>query len=603
MKQNYPIIFILSLSLLIGILTLTHYGESWDDLSLQKYAEKSLEAYRTWPVHGMDPISREDLGNYGPSYIMVVALGSKLLGNFLPISLSDIRHLLYFITYLAGVWAFYALGKRWLTEPASIAATLLFLTQPLLWGHAFMNPKDTPFLAFFLLSIFFGFKMTDSIKPLSFDTLTASTKWSLALLTALWLASVFSLFFLTEVIHGVIANLVSAARAGEENIISLIASDIHTVDPEIYIQKYFTLFIQIRSVFFLLFTGALAYFYLRNFPAAFHLLASAALPALLLGFTASVRVLGPFAGLLVLYYALRTQGRRAVPVLLVYAAVSMIAMYLTWPYLWTNPAGHFIESLKEMSLYPWNGLVLFKGVEYASTKLPYLYLPILLGIQLTEPVWALFLAGLVLAASVRRAKRVEGSGEKRELIELMMLWFVIPLIGFIILRSALYDNFRQILFILPPVFWMAGAAFEKIKEPKWQIALVTLCLIPGVIGIIHLYPYEYIYYNQFIGGVRGAQGRFELDYWGTSYREAADYINEIAPVDALVWVEGPSHLFELYARPDLKVFSDHENERADHYDYVVSTTRYGLDKTSYPNAKIIYKITRQKSVLSVIKQP
>jgi hypothetical protein len=216
---------------------------------------------------------------------------------------------------------------------------------------------------------------------------------------------------------------------------------------------------------------------------------------------------------------------------------------------------------------------------------------------LTEPVWVLSIVGLVV--SVIGWTR---SG-KRGLIELVILWFIFPLLGFIILHSALYDNFRQIIFILPPVFWLVGVAFEKIKNTKWQIALVTLCLIPGIVGIVRLHPYEYIYYNSFIGGMDGAQGRFELDYWGTSYREAAEYVNKIAPANAIVWVEGPSHLFDLYARKDLKIYSDHEAERADHYDYVIATTRYNLDQASFPNAKIIYKITRGDAILTVIKQP
>ncbi len=595
MKQNYPIIIILFLSLLIGMLTLTHYGESWDDLSLRKYADKSIEAYRTWPQQGMVQITQDDLGNYGPSYVMAVALGTNFLSAIFPVSLPDLRHLLYFITYLAGVWAFYALGKRWLTQTAAIGATLLFMTQPLLWGHAFMNPKDTPFLAFLLLSLSFGFKMMDSIKPISFDSLPSSAKRTLPLLTALWLVSVFSLFIFTDAFHAVLTRLVLAAQAGETNIISLIASDIHKVAPEVYIQKYFTLFIQLRAIYFFLFTCLLVYFYYRNFPSAFRLLLSVLFPAILLGFTTSIRILGPLAGLIVTYYVLRTKGKQAIPILVIYAIIAIITMYLTWPYLWTNPVGHFVESLKVMSLYPWRGQVLFNGVEYASTALPYSYLPVLFGIQLTEPIWALSIAGLVVA--------VVGLREKRELIELMILWFIIPFIGFVILRSALYDNFRQIIFILPPIFLMAGVVFEKIKNIKWQIALVTLCLIPGIAGIIRLHPYEYIYYNSFVGGVNNVQGRFELDYWGISYREAAEYVNKIAPPNATIWVDGPSRLFEIFAREDLKVYSPGEIERAEHYDYVVVTTRYDLDKRNYPNAKIIYKIARGKAVLTVIKQP
>jgi hypothetical protein len=595
MKQNYPIIIVLSLSLLIGFLTLIHYGESWDDLSLQKYADRSLKAYRIWAQKGIVKITEEDLGNYGPSYVMTVALGTQFLATLTPLSTPDLRHLLYFITYLAGAWAFYALGTRWLTRNAALCTTLLFMTQPILWGHAFMNPKDIPFLAFFLLSIFFGFKMVDSIQRLSSDSLTPFNKKMLALLTALWLVSVFPLFIFTDLVHITLTNLVQSAHAGGSNIFSLTASDIHVAAPEIYIQKYFMLFLRARVIYFFLFTVALLYIYYRLLPSIFNFLRSIMFPAIILGFTTSIRILGPFAGIIVVFYALRTKGKQAMLSLAIYAIIATITMYLTWPYLWANPIGHLYGSFKAMSAYPWTGAVLFNGVKYASTSLPFSYLPVLLGIQLTEPVWVLFTAGLVLA--------IIGCREKRKLIELTTLWFIIPILGFIIQHSALYDNFRQIFFILPPVFWLTGTVFEKIKNTKWQIALVTLCLLPGIIGIIRLYPYEYIYYNSFIGGMDGAQGRFELDYWGTSYREAAEYVNKVAPENSNVWVEGPTHLFALYARDDLKIYSSGEVERADHYNYVIATTRYSFDKTSYPNAEIIYRITRGNAVLSVIKQP
>jgi hypothetical protein len=72
----------------------------------------------------------------------------------------------------------------------------------------------------------------------------------------------------------------------------------------------------------------------------------------------------------------------------------------------------------------------------------------------------------------------------------------------------LYDNFRQIFFILPPIFLMAGVALEAIKNVKWQAALIVICLLPSAFGIVSLHPYEYMYYNSFVGGVSGADGTF-----------------------------------------------------------------------------------------------
>ncbi|MBN1453358.1 MAG: hypothetical protein JW963_20250 [Anaerolineales bacterium] len=598
MRQNRSIFILLALSLLIGIFTLHRYGESWDDLSLQKYAARSLDAYRSWLLEGEVQITQADLGNYGPSYVMGVSLVSRFLGAFLPLSLPDVRHLIYFITFLAGMWAFYALSLRWLSRTAAMAATLLLMTQPVFWGHAFINPKDTNFLAFFLLSLYFGFRLFDSPKPFQLNNIDPRNKRSLALLSGLWLATVCGLFLFTDAFHTFITTLVQSAKAGNTNILSWIASDLASTDAEVYIRRYFLFFIQLRFVYFILSTLILIFLYRKLSPSTLSSLFSILLPASFLGFATSMRILGPFAGLLVGIYAVYKKGKQAIPALFVYAVIALIVMYVTWPYLWPDPIGRFIESIQIMSQYPWQGQVLFDGVQYSSADIPRSYVPVLLGIQLTEPAWALFFAGLTVA--------IIGLVKRREYVELLALtavWFILPLAGFIVTRAPLYDNFRQIFFILPPVFMLASVAFEKIKQKTLQIALIALVLLPGLIGIVRLYPYEYMYYNTFIGGEAGAFRRFELDYWGTSYREAAGWMNEFATPGANVWVDGPSHLLELYLRDGFHVFSGHEADRVEHYDYVVSMTRYDFDLTSYPDAEVVYRVEKDGVLLAVIKQP
>ena len=594
MKKYFSAI-ILACVFLAGLLTFNRYGESWDDRSLQKYAEKSIAAYTTYPQQGIVNIAREDLGFYGPFFVMLTDWASKFLSTSLPFSLPDLRHLIYYLTYFAGVLAFHSLAKRWLSPLPALGATLLFATQPILWGHAFINPKDTPFLALFLLSLSLGIGAFDKLEQIRPIDLSPRSKRTLALLTDLWLVSVFSMFIFTQAIHTYIETLVISAQAGNTNILSLIAKDINAVPAEIYIQRYFVLFLQLRTFYSLLITLLLLITWYRLNPNLPIYLFTILPAALLLGFATSTRILGPFAGLIVTVYALRIKGKRAQPALTMYVVVALMATYLSWPYLWMNPIPRFFESLREMSLYPWLGGVIFNSSTYQSTDLPISYLPTLLVIQLTEPVWLLSAAGWLVSAFDKT--------KKRELIEVSLLWFVIPLIAFIALRVALYDNFRQILFILPPIFFMAGVAFEAVKNVKWQAALIVVSLLPGLIGIVSLHPYEYIYYNQFVGGVSGAVGRFETDYWVTSYREAAEYVNGVASPDANIWVEGPAHLFTPFARADLKVFSPNEVDRAASYEYVVATSRYDFDKISYPDAEIIYTIARGDAVLAVIKKP
>jgi hypothetical protein len=589
MKKHSTILVFLSLAILGAFLT-PQFGESWDELKFYKYADLSLNAYQTWPTQGIVETFGNTYDNYGPAFVMLVSLLAKPLQIIF--SESDARHYLYFLTFLAGLWAFYELAKRWLSQRAALFSTLLFGTQPLLLGHAFISPKDIPFLSFFLLSLHFGLKLFDSFQPIQFTEINPRRKRTLTLLSALWLLLTCGLFLFTDSFHTLITNLVQAAKAGETNSISLIASDITKVDAEVYIQRYFVFFLWIRSVLFLLSSSILLYFAVRLLSGSIlHSLSSIFLPAILLGFTTSIRILGPFLVVFVAWHAFRKLGKQAIPPVAIYGMIALIAMYLTWPYLWSDPIDHFIESLRVMSQYPWNGKVLFNGQEYASTQLPYSYLPVLFGIQLTEPVWALTLVGLFAAAF--------GGREKRELIALTIVWFVFPLLGFIITRSPLYDNFRQIFFIIPPIFMLGGVIFERIKNIKWQTALMVACLLPGIIDSMRLHPYEYTYYNRFAGDVFR---KYELDYWGTSYREATRYLNENASENAVVWVTGPSHIFELYTRDDIKVYSDYETERASHYDYVVSTTRYNLDQSSYPGAGIIYQIKRYNGILTVIKQ-
>ena len=213
----------------------------------------------------------------------------------------------------------------------------------------------------------------------------------------------------------------------------------------------------------------------------------------------------------------------------VYAGIALAMMLATWPYLWPDPIARLIESWHVMSQYPWPGQVLFNGQYYRSFDLPRSYLPVLLAIQITEPIWPLFFFSLALL------------WKNKYLLIATLLWLVLPLAALIISRS-LYDNFRQVIFILPPVFFVCGLGMDWLfrrLRPAHRPRLDRGRADPsGIIAGIQLHPYEYIYYNSLIGGVPGAQGRFETDYWATSYRAAMDYVNGIAPANGKIFVRG-----------------------------------------------------------------
>ncbi len=609
MKQNRPLTILLILSIIIGILTLNEYGESWDEMKLYRYADDSLEAYGTWFQHGTIPVTGDRFENYGPAFLMVTRLLTKGLEQVAPgIQSVDVQHLLYFLMFLIGMLAFHQLATRWMSRNAAFGATLLFMTQPVFWGHAFINPKDIPLLSLFLLTVYLGMRMHDTIFGHGADSLpaaVASTWKELPLRTrrivigalVFWLAFLLLLFGGTPLIYQWIDNAVRAAARGEPSLLPLIATRIQRIVPEIYIEKFFVLFLRVRAISFLTITGVLIWLYRRHLPAALRTPGSILPAGILLGLAVSIRIFGTWAGVLVAGYILWKSGRKAWLLISVYALVAIFAMYLTWPYLWPNPIGHFFETVQIMAQHPWPSSVLFNGATYPANDLPGYYVPLLLSIQLTEPVVVLFFVGLAVATYGAVKRRAENL----ELLAFTLVWFIVPLLTFVIVRPTLYDNFRQCFFIVPPIFFMTGLVFDLLKKPVLQNGLIALALIPGLIASVRLYPYEYVYYNRFIGGVPAAVDRFELEYWATSYREAAEEVDRIAPPNANVWVDGPAHLF--HGRPDLHVYSSQEAERADHYEVVVTLARYNWEKNSFPEAKIVYTVTRAGAVFAIIRIP
>lgn len=124
---------------------------------------------------------------------------------------------------------------------------------------------------------------------------------------------------------------------------------------------------------------------------------------------------------------------------------------------------------------------------------------------------------------------------------------------------------------------------------------------------VRLHPYQYIYYNELIGGVSGAFRKFDLDYSGTSFKEALQWINEnSSPSTQTFIIIGPRHLARIYIRPALKdsIFGEFDSiqPNGSEYYYVLLLTRTNSDLHFCPNGDIVYSIERDNGVLAYIKK-
>jgi len=163
------IFLLLAINIVIGLLVFRDYGYSWDEPLFYDYGDALGYAYSPpeWFSGNFDlghsyGSSGDDHKTRGPAYLLL-ARGPVYLLEALGLDKASAWHLINFLFFQIGVYFLYRLAGRWMKPSAALAASALFSWQPLLWGHAFINPKDPPFLVFFLASVCLGFEMVDSL--------------------------------------------------------------------------------------------------------------------------------------------------------------------------------------------------------------------------------------------------------------------------------------------------------------------------------------------------------------------------------------------------------------------------------------------------------
>lgn len=641
----FSVICLLAVNLLVGLLTFQQYGISIDEPGIMLLGKKSLQSYATLTA-ARPKIFSEGAYNliyYGPFYAMLTYVSSQILHALFPgLLLSGLWHLCDFICFQTSVLLMYKLSRRWFSTWVSFAITLLFSTQPLLWGHAFINPKDTPFMTFFLASVVGGLNFTDSLKEKSrkedsqpawrnnfhqlrqtWDASPKTQKQFLLLITFLWLLIILTVILLKSPINRAIASIVSQFSSADPSttigqVFQLLAQNRNSIPLENYIHKsqlllwYLFRLISAVSAVWIVWRWVRVFGYNwktlqetlveqgRAFPACFGS-RSLWLAAVLLGLATSVRVGAPYAALLIAVLAVGKAGKKAIAPFAAYLLIASLVTYLTWPAMWSHPLQHFIKSAQIASNFPWQGKVLFMGEYYRAWNLPWFYLPLLFAIQFTEPLVILSLAGfLFLLYPSQKPKNLEFAF-------LILGWLILPLSYLMIKRPPLYDNFRQVLFLVPPIFLLAGVPlqglFHKFKSIFLRIAVLALLAVPGIAGYLQLYPYEYAYYNSFIGGIRGADQRFETEYWKTSFRQAMTYLNTVAPPGKVVLVFGNANLVSDFARSDLLLLSKKGRSylKHGHADYAIISARNAKSEDIFPLVPVIYTVQRSGVIFTVVK--
>jgi hypothetical protein len=268
--------------------------------------------------------------------------------------------------------------------------------------------------------------------------------------------------------------------------------------------------------------------------------------------------------------------------------ISNFMMMATWPYLGGNYAAHLLEALQNSKSFFWNNPVLFEGKQILATQLPLSYLPVWLGI--TIPLGYL----LLLAMSLRYTNRFI----QNELAVLFVCALGVNAALVILFHPVLYDGLRHFLFLLPILAALAAlsaASWIRERAPlalkAILFALVSLNLVFVGVEMFRLHPYEYVYFNEVTGGLKGSVGKFDNDYWGASNKEAVEWIkkNGLSDPKKVYQINSSGNSYQVlpYFNEQMK-WSDSLNDA----DYYLSTTRDGKDKL-LDSSKVVDVVERE----------
>ena len=611
LARHWPLWILLAVGLILIPLIGDDFGAQWDDLANAKIGAAALRVY----IGDRTYFTLPSQADHGPFFFTLSAAGSKVVGVLCPEWRGlDRRHVMNALALLVGLCALYAVCLRFTGRRAAAVATWLFATQPLILGNGFVNQKDAPFMAFFAASVAVGMYAADAWAPPRASRAAgeiespATTRrrtgvaWAWTILVALILADLWIVGWTRQAAQTMLSRVYSGEVGGWlRGLFLLVATDSYKTPLALYQEKMTTLFLwgclafTLASFAFVLWSWCRVS---RTIRQATRTCLAGPYPLLILagvclGCTISIRQYALLAGGLVGALFLIRARRRSLLPLGLYGLAACLASYATWPFLWGDPVNRFVQSLGRTDAYR-DTTVLFRGQVFESGSLPWTYVPQLAGVELTEPAVVLILVGCAILAW--RVRTREGNALEQALL---LIWLVLPIIAIRAVGATIYDNLRHVLFLLPPAFVLSGLAVEWIFSrlpSRWlRIVLTAMLLLPGLVAIVRLHPYESSYFNSFAGGLSGAADDYYLDPMCITYREAAGIVNDVAAPNAVVSAEGPHDNVAPFVREDIKVVSSFNRGRAA---YLLACKRMLFTDFSEEGFVVRQEITRDGAVLA-----
>ncbi|MBL8976693.1 MAG: glycosyltransferase family 39 protein [Myxococcales bacterium] len=516
----------LVVALVLAVATFRDYGVTMDEAPHLSYGVHILHWYSSGFTDDTALTFRANY-YYGGGYDL---LGAIFRGLVLPLSEVDALHLLGCLVGVFGLLGTWKLGRLLAGPRAGFLALVLVTLNPVLYGHMFNNPKDTPFAVAYVWSLYF---MTAVIAALPRPPRRALLGLAVAV------------------------GLATSVRIG----------------------------------------GLLLLCYL----------------ALVLGlYTLASGWLRRSAD------AGEAHGFHALRIGLGVGVGAWAVMLLGWPWAQLDPLRRPFIALLRMSSYDAHQRKMpFAGVEVPNADIGPEYLVHYFGLQTPELTLALVLGGTLWGVHLLLRRGLDPTQLRRALALLLLglaIW--VPPLYAVVKGSLLYDAYRHFLFIVPAFCVLAALSLDQLLaglQRAWGRAAalaggLLFALASGDIAwtMLRMHPHQYVYFNRLIGGLGGAVGNYDTDYYGQSYKEAVEgmhrhlwqterrqYMNTIYTFSACM----SNWAVARHAPPNLR---GHRQKTGPGPDFHAGYHRYHCDQR-HPGAPVVFRVEREGGELAVVK--
>lgn len=246
-------------------------------------------------------------------------------------------------------------------------------------------------------------------------------------------------------------------------------------------------------------------------------------------------------------------NRKMLVSLIGFPVVVVIIFFIFWPLLWRNTFDNF---LRIINYYRDIGIGTQPGLEKFIIERFNTYAIRWIIYTTPLPILTLSVLGIIYSIFLSFYK-------KKNVVFLALLWLIIPIIRVTLPNTNIYGGVRQIMEFIPALSIMCGIgtyflinieAFKKIKPLVVILVVMSFFFVSWEIFKIH--PNENIYFNQLVGGLSGAENR-SIPSWGNTYGniylQGVQWLNKNAEINSKIGlpIANMVNVPRIKLRPDI----------------------------------------------------